>query len=148
MPHKYTTTDVLARLREEIARCDREINHVRSIARKDREGIEAFLVLVKKFLDSAREKKDVALDGLMEDRPARRGADGSEIPGQLFEARIQEMMAHDFRGQEKAFSAVIDLFENTDRAVDIYVAEREHLTKQLEYYQKLEQRKPQDIDPA
>lgn len=138
MPHRYVTKEVLDRLREEIAKQDVQISKIRSIARKDRDGIEVFLDRVRQLFQSARQKRDSATDMLMEDGRPRQGPNGEYIAPPLLDATIQEKMALIFRGEEKAFEAVLQMFDNPDQAVDIFVEEKNALQLKLKEYEKLE----------
>lgn len=140
MPHKYTTEQTITTIKEQIGKLDREIASIRSISKRDKEGMDVFIDRLKKLLESAAKKKDMALDGTMEDGNPRYLSDGSRIPAQLLESKLQEKMALIFRGQETAFQAIVDMFENSAAAVDIFVMEREEKKRELDYYSKMEVR--------
>lgn len=140
MPHKYIEKAALDRMRSDISALDGQINSLRKISRKDKEGVDILEDRLKALIESAGKKKNTALDGLMEDGRPRSTPDGNWIPAQLIESRVQERMALIFRGQEQAFEAILEMLNNPDASVAILVEERGQIKKQLQYYEKMEQR--------
>jgi len=144
VPHKYVKEETINRINEKMAVLSSEINRIRSISRKDKDGVEVLLERLKKLVEISRKNKDTALDGLMEDGKPRLMADGSRIAAPLYESRIQERMSLIFRGEEKAFEEVISMLENPEEAVSHLVAERDELSQHLEYLKKMELRASED----
>ncbi len=140
MPHKYVSKEVLERLRGDIANKAAEINSIKKITRGDKEGFDALLSRIKLLLESSKAKKDTAMDGLMEDGRPRSTVDGGWMPAPLIESRVQERMALIFRGEEKAFEAVLEMLTDSDNAVKYLNEEKTHLEGELARFEKMEVR--------
>lgn len=130
MPHKYITPQVLQNIEQEISVCNSSIERIKVISRGGKEALKELASQVKDFLDTAREKKNQALDGMM-----------AMENGNLVDPAIQDKAAQLCRGQEKAFEIVLDMIENPDRAVQYYVSQKERFEKELARYRTFEQRK-------
>jgi len=129
VPHKYVTDQLIKNLEEEIRTCDSSISRIRNISRGGPDAFKELSGQIKDFLETARNKKDQALDLLM--------LNGT---GNIVDAGIQEKAALLCRGQEKAFEIILDMMENPNRAADYYRKQKEEYEKELAKYRTFEQR--------
>lgn len=129
MPHKYVTPELIKNLEAEIATCDKSIERVRRIKQGGTESLKELALQVRDFMETARDKKDQALDLMMNN--------GAGVPA---DPKLQEKAALICRGQEKAFQIVLNMLENPDEAVAYYKTEKEQFEKELAKYRTFEQR--------
>lgn len=128
MPHKYTTEDVIRRYEEELASCDASINRSRTISRGDSTSFEALKQQVRDFLDTARDKKNEAMDMLVFD-------DKNRLPSDS-----QVHIAQICRGQEKAFEIILDLMENPQASINYYENQKKRVEEELKRIRQVELR--------
>lgn len=128
MPHKYTTEDVIRRYEEEIASCNSSINRAHLIGRGDSSSFEALKQQVKDFMETARDKKDEAMDLLVFD-------DKNRLPSDS-----QVHIAQICRGQEKAFSIILDLMENPQASISYYENQKKQVEEELTRIKRIEVR--------
>lgn len=126
MPHRYTKEDTIKRLEDDIKTCDSSIRRMQEISTGNLDSLKS---QIKDFLETAKEKKNNALD-LME----------LNSKGDMYPAGIQEKAAHLARGQEKAFEIVLDMLENPSHSIDFYENDRKRLIEDLEKYRSYELR--------
>lgn len=128
MPHKYVTPELIKNLELEIGACDVSIKRIRSIKSGGTDGLKELGLQVKDLMETARDKKDQALDLMMNN--------GAGVPA---DPKLQEKAALICRGQEKAFQIVLNMLENPDEAVFYYKSQKEQFEKEIAKYRTFEQ---------
>jgi hypothetical protein len=121
MPHKYRTEKALSDLQDELSTCESSIYRIQQISRGDREGFEALKAQIKDFLETAKNKKDNALDMLEVD------SKGIQYP-----ADMQQKITYLCRGQEKAFEIILDMIENSSRSISYYEGQKSLIRADIE----------------
>lgn len=129
MPHKIISPDVLRRYEEELSSIATSINRARTIGRGDKDSFSALKDQVRDFLETARDKKNEALDFLVFDDKTGR------IP-----ADTQAGIAQICRGQEKAFEIVLDLMENPTASISFYENQKTQVEEELKRVKQIELR--------
>lgn len=129
MPHKYTREDTVRRLESELATIELSIRRSKSISVGDSDSFQALKDQIRDFMETAREKKNNALDFLERD-----GANN------LFSGEMQQKLAYICRGQEKAFEIMLDLIENPNSSISYYEEQRKMVEEDLKRYKSYEQR--------
>ena len=129
MPHKYTKEDTIRRLEEELATIELSIRRSKTISVGDRGSFEALKEQVKDFMETARDKKNNALDFL-------ETGDGKNYLG----GEYQQKLAYICRGQEKAFEIILDLMDNPQSSVGYYENHKKIVEEDLKRYRSYEVR--------
>lgn len=129
MPHKYTTADVLRRYDEELSSINTSIQRARTIGRGDKDSFQALKEQLHDFLETARDKKNEALDMLVFDEKVGRLA-----------ADSQAAIAQICRGQEKAFEIALDLMENPNASINYYEIQKKQVEEEMKRMQQVELR--------
>lgn len=130
MPHKYVAPETIKNLEMEIAFFDASIQRLRNIKSGGNEGMKELVIQIRDLMETARNKKDTALDLMMNN--------GAGVPA---DPRIQEKSALICRGQEKAFEIVLEMMENPDEAIRYYQAQKELVGGEITRLKTFEQRK-------
>lgn len=130
MAHKYVTPELIKNLEQEIAACQISIDRIRVISRGGKEAVAEMAIQIREFAETAKDKKNQALDMGMQD-----------TSGRFLDPVLQERAAIFCRGQEKAFGIVLEMLENPTQALEYYAIQKAQAEKDLAKYKTFEQRK-------
>lgn len=129
MPHKVISPNVLRRYEEELSSINTSISRAKTIGRGDKDSFSALKEQLRDFLETARDKKNEAMDMLVsDDKTGRLPADS------------QDNISKICRGQEKAFEIILDLMENPTASVSYYENQKKQVEEELKRMQQIELR--------
>jgi len=119
LPHKYISKEDLQKIENTVKYYDDAISRLHSYHKKDKDGVQKVLELIKDLRDAAKSNKNAYLTGKSN------------------EDRIQAQIHH---YEELAYATIIQLYENPRERINYYKRTRQEYKERLAELKHLEVR--------